>query len=37
MECKNCDTTQTARKGRQLGGEDKVKGKTKVKAKVAWK
>jgi hypothetical protein len=46
-ECKNCDTSQAARKGRQLGGEDKVKvtGKAKVKvkvqakvqAKVAWK
>jgi hypothetical protein len=36
-ECENCDTSQTARKGRQLGGEDKVKvtGKAKVKAKVA--
>jgi hypothetical protein len=32
-ECKSCDTSQTARKGRQLGGEEKVKvtGKAKVK------
>jgi hypothetical protein len=40
-ECENCDTSQTARKGRQLGGEDKVKvtdkAKVKVQAKVAWR
>jgi hypothetical protein len=33
-ECENGDTSVTARKGRQMGGEDKVKVTGKVKGKV---